>query len=383
VAAWVRAHHPYWARPAPRDGAPTPLACFLLGLAYQLRLLQAGKDPALGWLVRLSPLGRWVLGLGESPAFPAYAQTLLVQPNLEILAYRQGLTPGLVARLGRFAAWKSLGSACTLQLQPDTVYGALETGETFATILQTLEQHGMRPTPAPVVESLKTWANKRERISVYPSATLFEFATPEDLAEALARGLPAVRLADRLAVVAGEQDVDFRHFRLTATRDYTLPPERCVTVEPDGVTLSIDLGRADLLLESEVQRFAEPLERGGADGRRQYRLTPATAAAARSTGLMAQALEGWFVQRTGHSLSPAARLLLAGSQVPPPELRRLLVLHVASAEVADGLQQWPGTRSLVARRLGPTTLAVDEEHVAVLRERLETLGVRLQCPQVE
>ena len=141
---------------------------FVLGLAAQLRLVQAARKDGGSWLVRLSPLGRWVLGLGELPtASPPFAQTLLVQPNLEIIAYRQGLTPSLVGRLGQFAAWKNLGAACTLQLQPETVYRGLEMGQTFATILQTLEQHGMRPTPTPVVDSLRTWANKRERLSMY------------------------------------------------------------------------------------------------------------------------------------------------------------------------------------------------------------------------
>jgi hypothetical protein len=235
----------------------------------------------------------------------------------------------------------------------------------------------MRETPAPVLQSLQTWANKRERISVYPSATLFEFAAAEDLEAALARGLPGVRLSDTLAVVAGEGNVDFRHFRLSATRDYTLPPEKCVTVEADGVTLTIDLGRADLLLESEVQRFAEPVRQEHANGRRQYRLTPASAAACREAGLSPAALEAWFQQRSGQPLPAAVRLLLAGPELSPPDLRRLLVLNVASPEIADGLRQWPGTRGLIEERLGPTALVVAEEHVPVLRDRLEQLGVTL------
>lgn len=40
--------------------------------------------------------------------------------------------------------------------------------------------------------------------------------------------------------------------------------------------------------------------------------------------------------------------------------------------------QWPETRSLIEARLGPTALAVAEEHVAALRERLAQLGVSLQ-----
>jgi hypothetical protein len=353
-------------------------------LAYQLRLVQGAKTATGDWLVRLAPIGRWLLGVAEPPGtLTSFPQTLTVQPNLEIVAYRQGLTPGLIARLGHFAAWKGLGAACTLQLQPESVYRALESGMTFATILQTLEQHGMRPPPAAVVDSLRTWAGKRDRISVYPSASLLEFGTPDDLNEALARGLPAQRLSERLAVVAQESRIDFRHFRLTGTRDYSLPPDRCVTVEEDGVTLTIDLSRSDLLLETELPRFAELLDRSSANGRCQYRLTPASLTSGRESGWSLHGLEAWFQQRTGQPLSAAARLLLTGSQLPALELRRHLVLHVATEELADGLVQWPGTRALIEARLGPTTLAVPEEQANELRERLRTLGIQVDLERKE
>src|SRR5262249_33516472 len=156
----------------------------------QLRVTQAARNADGSWAVRLSKLGRWLLGgTDEPPAETAYAQTLFVQPNLEIVAYRQGLTPALIERLTQLARCESLGAACTLQLEPETVYRALERGLTFEALLQTLERHGMRPTPAPVIESLRTWSNKRDRISVYGAAALLEFATLEDLNEALQRGL--------------------------------------------------------------------------------------------------------------------------------------------------------------------------------------------------
>jgi hypothetical protein len=399
VAEWVVGHHPCWAatraaelaggkkackssKDQPAADAANALATFLLGFAYPLRLLQATRGQDGARLIRLSPLGRWLLGFGEFPQAPAvYPQTLLVQPNLEILVYRQGLTPELIGRLTRFAAWTGLGSACTLQLQPATVYRALESGETFTSILQTLERHGMKATPAPVVDALRTWADKRERITVYASAALFEFLTPEDLSAALARGLPAVRLSDRLAVVPNESEVDFRHFRLTATRDYGLPPEKCVDVEPDGVTLSIDLARSDLLLDTEVQRFAEAVDRGGVNGRRYYRLTPSSLAAGRDNGVSLPTLESWFAQRTGRPLSPAARLLLTAEQAPAPKLKRLLVLDMPTPELADGLRQWPGTRSLIQGPLGPTALVVQEEHLPLLQERLQALGMTVRLEE--
>ena len=64
---------------------------------------------------------------GACPGRP-FTQTLLVQPNLEVIVYRQALTPGLIARLSRFAVWKSFGSACTLQLEAGPVYRAWSTG---------------------------------------------------------------------------------------------------------------------------------------------------------------------------------------------------------------------------------------------------------------
>jgi hypothetical protein len=377
VETWITEQHPYWTGDALRPSMSRPwVEAFLLGVLYPTRVVEATAAGPGNWRVRLTPLGRWLLGVGEVPELGAvYPQTLLVQPNLEIIAYRQGLTPALIARLTRFAAWKGLGAACTLQLEPESVYRALESGSSFEEIRLTLEQHATRAAPQSVLDALRTWANKRERITVYPSATLLEFASAEDLNEALARGLSAVRVADTLAVAVNEEAIDFRHFRLTGTRDYTLPPERCVRVEADGVTLTVDPTRSDLLLETELPNFAEPA--GTAGNNRQYRLTPASLAEARARGWTVTGLEGWFSQRTGEPLPPAARLLLTAAQTEPPQLRRHVVLHLATAELADGLLQWPPTQPLIAERLGPTALVVAEEHIAALRQRLAEAGITL------
>src|SRR5262249_51169143 len=163
---------PYWNTHGPLSTQYSALSTFLLGLAFPLRLVQAARDARGEWLVRLSAVGRWLLGVGPEPkTSPAAAQTLLVQPNLEIIAYRQGLTPSLIAELSQVATWKSLGAACTLELRPETVYRALESGYSLDSIRQVLERHATRELPPAVVDSLRTWANKRERIAVYRCAT--------------------------------------------------------------------------------------------------------------------------------------------------------------------------------------------------------------------
>jgi hypothetical protein len=379
IESWLLAHHPFWKSEDLRPSRREPwIGGFLLGLAHSLRLVAATKDAEGLWVVRLSAHGRWLLGIGHRPAGnAAFPQTLFVQPNLEIVVYRQGLSPALILRLTQIAAWKSLGAACTLHLAPETIYRALETGLTFDAILQLLEQHGMRPTPTAVVEALRTWSNKRDRISVYPAAALLEFISAEDLNEAIARGLPAIRVSDRMALVSQEDAIDYKNFRLTGTRDYSLPPDKCVTVEPDGVTLNIDLTKSDLLLETELPRFAERVDRPSQDGRRVYRVTPTTIAQAREGGMSLGALETWFQQRAGQVLSPAGLLFFNAAQCEEATLRRLLILEVESEETAEGLMQWPLTRELIHERIGPQALVIEEEMVQKLLGRLAEIGLRV------
>jgi hypothetical protein len=383
IEDWILQSHPFWREDRRRPSKDRGwMQTFLLGFAYQLRILQAAKGPDGEWHVRLSPWGRCLLGLADRPAGTlAYQQTLLVQPNHEIVVYRQGLTASLIARLSQFAIWKSLGAACTLQLQADQVYRALESGLTVDDILRTLEQHSSHGTPPAVSHSLRTWAGKRERISVYSSATLFEFGSPEDLNDAMTRGVAGIRLSDRLLAVVDEGSVDFRHFRLTGTRDYSLPPEKCVDIEPDGVTLAVDVSKSDLLLEAELQRFAEPLDGTTVNGFRRYRLTPASLTMAREHGFGPDVLEEWFQQRAAAPPSAATVLIQSGNQLPALQARPLTVLQVPSALVADGLEQWPSTRSFIKERLGPTALVIDSQEVEALQERLRSIGITLQMPQ--
>ncbi|MCS6975796.1 MAG: helicase-associated domain-containing protein [Gemmatales bacterium] len=400
LAFWLVRRHPRWKSDG-TDEAEEELAprlprslmdwleLFLLGWAYRLGLVEAARDSDKAWFVRLSNVGRGILGLGPMPSLPHYPRTLLVQPNLEIIAYRQGLTPELIGNLSRFCEWKSLGPACTLQLTPESVYRGLETGLTHEDILRLLQQHAVRELPDAVTQALRTWANKRERITVYAAATLLEFPSADALQAALSRGLPALVLNDRLALVEREDDLDYRQFRLMATRDYGLPPDRCVQVSDDGVTLSVDVSRSDLLLETELQRFAEPVspsdapflqgqQFGKESNRRAYRMTPASLRRAREDGLNVEMLDDWFRRRTGSEAPPAVRLFLNGTAGGSLHITTLLVLQAPSAQVADGLMQWPESRRFIRERLGPTALSVEQADLPALLDLLRSVGITVQ-----
>jgi hypothetical protein len=412
VADWIAARHPWWTGAAPtQDAAPDPgqpparrtlalrtgMTAFLGGLAHQWKLTQVAMNGE-SIVVRLAPLGQAILaggrgrhdshagplartggengGWGEPPI--RRTRTLLVQPNLEVLAYRQGLTPGLIAELTRFADWKSLGAACTLVLGPASVYRGLESGCTFESIRQTLERHSAKELPESALAALRTWADKRDRLTVYAQATLLEFPTGADLDAYLSRNLPGARLAERLLLVASEADLDLKNFRLLGARDYVAPPGKCVSVADDGVTLTIDVPRADLLLDAELERFAIPGTTVNDAAHRVYRLTLESLRRARELGVALSFLEDWFARRTGAETPPAVRLLFSAGDLPPLAAEECLVLTTATQELADGLWQWPSTRALLERRLGPCALVVAADKLPMLRQLLSALSWPLE-----
>ena len=378
LAAWLWEHHPGWQSGLTFEvqqvrGTPW-VESFLLGVFYPLGLVEV----AGGRFVRLSALGRSLLANGAKvPEAPAFLQTLMVQPNAEIIAYRQGLTPTLIGKLSRFARWKSLGPACTLELTAEQTYRGLESGLTLGGVVQTLNQHGVRPVPAPVIDLLQRWANKRERIAVYTSATLVEFLSPADLDIAISRGMIAQRITDRIGLCADGADPDYKNLRLIGNRDYEAKPTKCIAVDEDGVTLNLDAGQTDLLLEAEIGRLAEAVPADGTSARR-FRLTPESLRRAVQGGMKLDDLDTWFLARTGEPVPGAGRMFILGPSVPPSLASKRLILQVPSVEIADGLIQWPTTKACIEDRLGPTALAVDDAKQEALRELLETLGIKVE-----
>ncbi|MHC5543744.1 helicase-associated domain-containing protein, partial [Singulisphaera rosea] len=298
------------------------LEAILLGAAYQFGLIRTAEEvPSGRRVVQLSPLGRYILALGSPPApRPAFDHFLFVQPNFEMIAYRQGLNPYSIGQFSRFARWSQVGAALELKLTPDSVYRGLEGGMEPKQMLDLLAKHSPRPLPAGVAEALRTWAGRRERVTYYASATLVEFASKAELDATVAQWpasakVAPVAISDRLLLVEDESSIPFQRLRLAGSRDYRRAPESCLEVEPDGVTLSLDLGRSDLLVDAELVRFSDEQELGmsqGAPGnpRRRFRVSAESLARASENGLTASLLSNWYVRRTGGEIPPAVRLLL-------------------------------------------------------------------------
>ncbi|HEV3122202.1 MAG TPA: hypothetical protein VGY53_09875, partial [Isosphaeraceae bacterium] len=192
------------------------LEAILLGPAYQLGLVRAAEeDPSGRRVLQLSPLGRYALALGPPPVpRQVFDQFLYVQPNFEVVAYRQGLDPIRIGQLCQFARWSQVGAALELKLTPEWIYHGLEGGLATDAMLDRLGRHSARPVPASVAEAVRTWGGRRDRVAYHANGTLVEFASADGLERALAEWPNSerpgpVRIAERLLLVEDESTIPF------------------------------------------------------------------------------------------------------------------------------------------------------------------------------
>ncbi|MEA2630215.1 MAG: hypothetical protein QOE66_434 [Chloroflexota bacterium] len=374
----------------PAGLGPGVLESLLLGAAYQFGLVRVAEEVDGGRrVVQITPLGRYVLALGDPPPpRMAFEHFLFVQPNFEIIAYRQGLTLQLIGEFSRFAQWSQVGAAVEMRLTAESIYRGLEGGLTERAILDRLARHSPRALPAGVAEALRTWAGRRERVIYHAAATLIEFATREDLERGLkdwpAEGPPPVRISDRLLLVEDNGAAPMGRFRITGSRNYRRAPEACLEAGPDGVSLTLDLARSDLLVDAELARFAdeqasEPSHDPPGNPRRRFLVSHASLSRATENGLSPALLAHWYLKRTGHEMPAAVRLLLLAATARTPVLAtsRPLILQAPSAQWLDGLLQHPATRDYLGERLGPTAVIIPDSLLEPFRRALEGLGLSL------
>lgn len=353
-------------------------AC-VLGPFYQCGLVSlrsVGKDEPL---LRLTALGRVFLGeTVQLPARTRFPQTMLAQPNHELIVYRQGLCVPLLGKLVLFAEPKSMGAALAFEINADSVYHGLESGMGDEEIISLVREYSGRDLPSGLAESIRTWAQKRDRLTVYSDVSIFEFSDEKDLHEALARGLEGTQIAERLIIVTGDQERNFKNLKITASRDYRFAQDQCVETGGDGITLKVDLEKSDLMLESELRRFADPMAYKDRAGRQQFRVTADSLARAFQQGLRIDNVEEWYRQRTGNSPPPSVQLLFRAAAGFRLKASHVIMVGVESPLVAEGLLQHPETAEFFGERLGPSALAVPEENLVPLRAALDRLGIELE-----
>lgn len=193
------------ARRKPRDVAEERNETMRVALAGPLKwiglVVRKGEDQ--GSLV----VSQGVLALRNEPDDPLVTEIagrVIIQPNLDIIAY-QPLTAPALFTLDRCASRGALERVAHYHLTKADVTRAQQGGWTEDEIVRRLEALSGKPLPGNVRVRLDDWTRAANRLRLTPNATLLTTATPE-LLEALladrnARGWVLRRLGPALALV--------------------------------------------------------------------------------------------------------------------------------------------------------------------------------------
>ncbi|MDX9973569.1 MAG: helicase-associated domain-containing protein, partial [FCB group bacterium] len=171
-------------------------------LFAELGIVQASEDAGV---FRVTPSGRYALGVGPAPEAPANQgqDALLVQADFEVIAFLDRCPAGLRRKLDTFCDRKRGGPVSTYVLTQDSMYRGVRTGVSAAEFMRLIERCASKGIPSNVRQQFLTWERKLETVTILSSCNLIECRNAEDAA-ALAADTPKARvIGERYVLVNG------------------------------------------------------------------------------------------------------------------------------------------------------------------------------------
>src|SRR5262249_43139 len=236
-AEWQQELHKRW-----REAEQVWVARAVIGPLFHLGLIalsrQASEKKSEPTVFGLTPLGRAVLydsfrptGETTAAALPAVVQDgtcWVVQPNFDVVVYLDRASAARLAFIERIAARKpSTGATALYHLTRDTVYAVLESGIAARTLYDMLRDASTYPLPDNVQQMLQEWAAGRERLTVYRTADLVEFADQAARDAALAtHALAGQPIGERFLVLSRQTPRATTAVSASRTVDYGAAPVR-------------------------------------------------------------------------------------------------------------------------------------------------------------
>ncbi|KAF0249994.1 MAG: hypothetical protein FD167_610, partial [bacterium] len=174
----------------------------MTGSLYHLGLVEFGfennKKSENLEIFRLTQVGRAAIYNIFRPELEIKTTTLtkqtngqcwVVQPNFDVIVYLESAEPPQLAFMERIGVRKHVdGLTALYHITQESVYQALESGIEASIIIETLRVGSLHPIPDNIMRSLSTWAQRREKISVYCNASILEFGDKKSRDEALQKG---------------------------------------------------------------------------------------------------------------------------------------------------------------------------------------------------
>jgi len=124
---------------------------------------------------RLTPIGEWILGVGQQIVIPEAEGKVIVQPNFEMFAL-DPISDLTLAKLDEFADRMTAERAIKYQITRESVYRAQRNGWTCSRIMDTLNDMSDTPIPQNVERTLQEWQTIHERIKIHRRSSLLQAA---------------------------------------------------------------------------------------------------------------------------------------------------------------------------------------------------------------
>ena len=352
--------------------------------------------------VQITDLGRFMMGHGEPPRnSSAIEKSLFIQPNLEGIFYRQGLAAGNLAKIVRLLKFTAIGPVIQGRLDEVWMRRMFASSYKLDRLLQELSELSAVPIASSVIETVRTWAGKSDRIRVYRSAILLETVDSQDRPDLIARfnaDDPTEPVGESWLIVADEEHIPFKGLRIVAQQDQARDPLQCVRPVGDGTSLEVDSTKSDLALEPQLNRFTKPSVMTGrhsqddsiASTLRFYTIDMESLSKALEQGVTTEWIESFFKKRSGEPTPASVSLLWKCTEFSAKsagdttrlkqaeiEMERILVLTCDDQMIIEGLIKLNATANLLGRRLGPNSVQVLEENLPMFMEQLGLCGLRV------
>lgn len=330
------------------------------------RLTQAGR-------AAIYNIFRPELETKTTTTIPTTEQCWVVQPNFDVIVYLESAKPSQLAFIERIGVRKHVdGLTALYHLTQESIYQALESGIEAKIIIESLKTGSLHPIPDNIVRSLTTWAQKRERISVYCNANILEFGDKKSRDEALKKGqVKGTSIGERLILVSS-----INGLKPKAAISYEPNLPRCLSVDETG-SIKINLASKDLLIEGELASYSQADTKNA----NTWIITRKTVELANSKGWTAEAIIEALSNRCSHRLPPILVKTIqawsgknSNSRPKALALPKVTILQVPQQDLADAIAVSKLFVEYFESRLGTNTFLVKTDMVKKLNEKLVELG---------
>lgn len=292
----------------------------------------------------------------------------VVQPNFDVVAYLEQISPPQLAFLERFADREQANQHTALfHLRRHSIYRGLENGGTLDELLDGLIHSSVSDIPQNVLIEIREWASLREQITLYHRARLLEFPDEQALKTACQKGLKGKVIRNHFLLLTGKVS----QFDYPRRKNYALALPPCLSITEKG-RIRIQADYHDLWIAAQLDQWAERV----ADG---WQLSLASVSDAIKSGKKLTDFLNLLSARLKKPLLKFTRLALwawAG-RTPNVEMGTEIVLHCPDDEVFQALISSKQLRPHIKGKLTNNTFLVNDADLEQVSTILRWAGLEI------